>query len=157
DRGTDAFNINFNMNEKTTNNGFDSIRLTNPYASGNGAIGTGTGNYVTKTNTNQWKTFTYYLNPAAGNNFGAYDGQNLQADFRISARNDGQREAIHAVILSITPTITPLPGPATGTDILKVYGGLKAGPLTTSSLWASYDLNGDGTIDLKDAVKAANP
>lgn len=158
DRGTDTWRIQYNTMEKTTGAGFDSIRMTNSYNNGSGPIGTGGNTFVTKTGTNTWKTFTYHLDPTvAGDAFGAYDGQNLFADFRISGRGDGLAEDIHSVVVSINPSITPPPGPATAYDILRVAGGLKASPLKTSPDWASYDLNNDGVINSKDAVLAARP
>lgn len=158
DRGTDTFRIQYNTMEKDSAAGFDSIRMTNCYTNGTGAIGTGTDSFVTKTGTNTWKTFTYHLDPTiAANAFGAYDGENLFADFRISGRSDGLPEDIHSVVVSTTPNITPPPAPATASDILKVYGGLQAAPATTSSMWPTYDLNNDGAVNLKDAIQAARP
>jgi hypothetical protein len=158
DRGVDTWRIQYNTLEKDSTAGFDSIRMTNAYNNGTGAIGTGGNSYVTKTGTNTWKTFTYHLDPTiAGNTFGAYDGQNLFADLRISGRGDGAAEDIHSIVISTTPNITPPLAPASASDILKVYGGLQAAPATTSTVWPTYDLNGDGVVNLKDAVKAVKP
>ncbi|HEY3412769.1 MAG TPA: carboxypeptidase regulatory-like domain-containing protein [Armatimonadota bacterium] len=159
DRGTDTFRIQFNTMEKDTAAGFDSIRMTNAYTNGNGPIGNLGNTFVTKTGTNTWKTFTYHLDPTvAGNAFGAYHGENLHADFRISGRSDGLPEIIRSVVVSVSPNIVPPVAPAGAADILRVYGGLQAAPLNTpSSMWPTYDLNGDGVVNFKDAIKSVKP
>ena len=154
DRGTDTWRIQYNTEEKNSAGGFDSTRMTNAYNNGPNGIGTGGQSYVTKTGTNTWKTFTYHLDPAvAGTAFGAYDGQNLFADFRISGRGDGLSEDIHSVVISTTPNIAPIPSAG---DALRIAGGLAASPTpATDPNFTALDVNGDGKITILDAVKLA--